>query len=157
MKRGWETWFSLRKRRVSVDLIAISKYLTKTAEKKPDSSWRCTVEEAWKQVWTWSLMVHFELKDICFICTESNMKTHDTVFWSFLTLKQHFNASLFCLVFPLGDKEQHKISDIFYRDWSKSGWQNPEYFSLSLSSFSVASTQSRQLYYLAKLATEVKF
>lgn len=50
MKRGWETWCSLRKRRVSVDLIAISKYLTKTVEKKPDSSWRCTVEEAWKQV-----------------------------------------------------------------------------------------------------------
>lgn len=52
----------------------------------------------------------------------------------------------------------HKISAIFYRDWSKSGWQNSEYFSLSLScSFSVAGTQSRQLHYPAKLATEVKF
>lgn len=55
MKRGWETWFSLRKRRVSVGLIAISKYLTKTREKKPDSSWRCTVEEALKQVWKWKI------------------------------------------------------------------------------------------------------
>lgn len=82
------------------------------------------------------------------------MKTHDALVTSYT--KTALQCIFVLFGFPLGDKEQHKISDIFYRAWSKSGWQNPEYFSLSLScSFSVA--QFRQLHYLAKLATEVKF
>lgn len=36
------------KKKVRVDLIAVYRYLTEGAEKKADSSWRCTVDEAMK-------------------------------------------------------------------------------------------------------------